>query len=66
MMRLQKEISDIKADGDATISNHAFVESFSEDELDEFMIRDGVFDKMLSQLEQTPPNTNWEAELDEL
>lgn len=34
--------------------------------IDEFMVRHGVFDKLLAQLDNVPHSTDWEAELDEL
>jgi hypothetical protein len=34
--------------------------------VDEFMVRNGVFDKLLSQLEDGSYTTDWKAELDEL
>ena len=40
--------------------------NFSEEEFDEFLVEHGVFDKLLSQLDQTLRSTDWEAELDEL
>jgi hypothetical protein len=41
-------------------------EVLREESVDEFMVRKGVFDKLLSQIENTPRNTDWESELDEL
>ena len=34
--------------------------------VDEFMARHGVFDKLLSQINDSPHNSDWEAELEEL
>ena len=34
--------------------------------VDEFMARTGVFDKLLSQIKNSTPSDDWEAELDEL
>jgi hypothetical protein len=34
--------------------------------VDEFMARTGVFDKLLSQIDNSTPSPDWEAELDEL
>jgi hypothetical protein len=34
--------------------------------VDEFMARNGVFDKLLAQIDEGPHRTDWEAQLDEL
>jgi hypothetical protein len=34
--------------------------------VDEFMARNGIFDKLLSQIDKGPHRTDWETQLDEL
>jgi len=38
----------------------------TEEQLEAFLIENGIFDKLVSQLKQTPSSQNWEDELDEL
>ena len=57
-------IEEPTANGSLDIDN--LPEYLSEEELDEFLLQNGVFDKLLSQLERTPRSTDWEAELNEL
>jgi hypothetical protein len=56
--------SDLVSTGEWNIEN--LPEYLSEDELTELLIQYGIFDKLLLQIEQTPPSTDWEAELNEL
>jgi hypothetical protein len=48
------------------LSDEGLPEDMTEEELEAFLLQNGVFDKLLSQLEQVPASKNWEAELDEL
>ena len=48
------------------IASDDSVEVHAEESIDEFMVRNGVFEKLLSQIDNSPQATDWEAELDEL
>jgi hypothetical protein len=40
-------------------------EYLSEEELDEFLVKSGILDKLLAQIKGSKPSRNWQDELDE-
>lgn len=65
-MRSQEDSSKNKLAEGSESKSDQIAEFFTEDELEEFLVHNGVFEQILLQLPQTPPSPDWEAELDEL